>query len=306
MPKNIKYRPVLLDELITDKRLKSYEDVFKTTNDLELIGAYLWNDHVCSAFYPLLGAAEITLRNSIDSALSKDKKLKNFWWRKSALHYNSFSLPEIPYDIKALRNNFSKAAELVQRDKKSRYKIRNARPTHHEIIAKTEFSTWEFILSKEFMGPNLIWPKHLGKVFTGKYPSKKTKVVLLHIKDLVKTVREFRNRVSHHEPIWKRYGVKTETDAINHLHEKIDTITQLIEIISPEKVVMLNKHGVIDRLRRACSLAELKRFQNKVDIHNVKSMTKLSRLVKQSKNEDKIQKIALYKLGKIECLIHPN
>ncbi len=58
------------------------------------------------------------------------------------------------------------------------------------------------------MGTNLIWPKHLGKVFTGIYPSNKMSVVLAHIKNLVKTVREFRNRVSHHEPIWKKYGVR--------------------------------------------------------------------------------------------------
>lgn len=306
MPKSINYRPVLLDELITNKRLESYTDVFKPADDLRLIGAYLWNDHICSAFYPLLSAAEITLRNSIDNALRNDDTLKGFWWSKNKLHYKSFKSEKVPYDVNALKNNFSSATGLVKRDKKNRYNIRNAIPTHHEIIAKTEFSTWEFILSKEFMGTNLIWPKHLGKVFTGKYPSHKMGAVLLHIKNLVKTVREFRNRVSHHEPIWKKYGVKTETDAITHLHEKINTILQLIEIISPEKVVMLNKHGIIDRVRRACSIAELKRFQHDLDAHSIKSMTQLSQLVKQSIEENKIQKITLYKLGKIECFIHPN
>lgn len=79
MPKHISYRPVLIDELITHDRLNSYARVFRYSNDYELVGAYLWNTRVCAALYPLLTAAEVTLRNSIDSSLAKSGY---FWWKK--------------------------------------------------------------------------------------------------------------------------------------------------------------------------------------------------------------------------------
>lgn len=39
-------------------------------NDVELMGVYLWNAHVCGALYPLIGMAEIISRNASDPALT--------------------------------------------------------------------------------------------------------------------------------------------------------------------------------------------------------------------------------------------
>lgn len=308
MPHTIFYQEII-DDLITEERLKSYEVTFNTQNDIELLGAYLWNAHVCSALYPLLSATEVTLRNAIDSALSSSD-LGYFWWRKNKLHFKSFNSDQPnekpPFEVEAIRTNFSKAASQVKQDKKKRYNIHNPTPKHQEIIAKTEFSTWEFILSKEFMGPGLIWPTHLGSVFKGEWNTTKTKELLNNTKDLVKTVREFRNRVSHHEPVWKKYGVATENDAIDHLHEKIDKILQLLALVSPEKKRLLEKNKIVDRAYRACSLGELRRFQHNIATHNVKSISKLCRLVQRAQEANSVEKIQVYEMGKISFLIHPN
>ena len=263
MPRTLNYRPALIDELITNERLNSYAKVFRHSDDVELVGAYLWNAKVCSALYPLLTAAEVTLRNSIDTALSKS--LGHFWWSRSRLHYKSFSPGDStqPFVVEAIQSNFAKAAKQVKKDKKDRYNDSKARPTHHEVIAKTEFSTWEFILDgNEFMGPKLIWPKHLGSVFRGKWHTAKAGQLLQHARDLVKTTREFRNRVSHHEPVWKRYGVSSEEDAIAHLHEKISRIMQLIAIISPEKEQLIIRNGWLSYAHNACSIETLRRCQH--------------------------------------------
>lgn len=90
MPHTVQYRPILIDQLISTNRIASYSRVFSTQNDAELVGAYLWNSHVCSALYPLLSAVEVTLRNSIDAALTAD--LGKFWWKKGKLQYKSFAL----------------------------------------------------------------------------------------------------------------------------------------------------------------------------------------------------------------------
>lgn len=304
MPRSINYRPSLIDELITNERLNSYAPIFKHADDLELVGAYLWNMHVCASLYPLLTAAEVTLRNSIDAALTNS--LGRFWWSRSRLHYRSFGQGgNEPFAVSALKNNFSKAANQVRRDKRDRYSIRNARPTHHEVIAKTEFSTWEFILDHEFMGPNLIWPAHLGSVFRGTWPTSRASNMLSSTKDLVKTVREFRNRVSHHEPVWKRFGVRDEAEAIAHLHEKIGKIKQLVSLISPEKEQLILKNGLLSNAERMCSISELRRFQHNIETHKVKSISKLSKLSKQANDDNSTKKITLYKYGKTQFLLQP-
>lgn len=306
MPKNISYRPVLIDQLITNERLASYKTVFQISDDAELVGAYLWNTKVCSAFYPLLNAAEITLRNAIDHALRND--LGGFWWKENKLHFKSYSKTSnspVPYSVNAIRKNFKNGFDQVTRDKKRRYKVTNQRPTHQEIIANTDLSTWEFLLDSEFMGPKLIWPKHLGTVFRGQWPSVKAAQTLDFTKDLVKTVREFRNRVSHHEPVWKRYGVRTESDAMEHLHEKLRKITSLISLVSPEKLDLLDKSGIISRAERACSINELRRCQHRLEAQSVKSMSKLSRIAKKAVRDNSSEQIVLYKNGKTRVTFEP-
>ncbi len=308
MPRSIIYRPELIEGVITNERLNSYQQVFQPIDDVELVGAYLWNSHVCSALYPLLAATEITLRNSIDTALRND--IGNKWWRISALRYKSY-YPNIhhsnlPYSVKAIRKNFENASWQVKTDKKRRYNNYNHHPTHHEILAKTEFSTWEFMLDAEFTGNNMIWPSNLGRVFRGDWKGATPSTLLSKTKDMVKTVREFRNRVSHHEPVWKKYGVTNETDAIIHLHEKIKKMVDLVSIISPEKLELLEKSGIIERAYRACSIGELRRCQQNFKTHNVKSMSKLCRLVKKSEEEGTVEKITVYKMGKTNFLIQPS
>lgn len=306
MPRRINYRPRLIDELITNERLKSYQNVFSTNNDIELVGVYLWNTNVSSALYPLLSTAEITLRNSVDNALSND--LGEFWWKKTKLHYKSYQSGQnnIPFTVKAIRDNFSKATEKVKKDKRNRYGVKNPVPNHNEIISNTELSTWEFIFDNEFCANDLIWPKNLGTVLNGVWPSSKAKKTLSHTKDLVKTVREYRNRVFHHEPAWKGYGVVNQEDAIRHILEKLNKIEQLIELISPEKLELLNKNELISKAYRAASESELKRCQHIIKTHNVKSILKLSQVIEQSLKNNTVEKIKLYKPCKINIFLHPN
>lgn len=148
------------------------------------------------------------------------------------------------------------------------------------------------------MGPHLIWPKHLGTVLRGHWPSSKTSTVLSSTKDLVKTVREFRNRVSHHEPVWKRFQVHDEADAIAHLGEKIDRIRQLVRLISPEKNELLEQSSLYAYAERICSITELRHCQLATQSHKVKTIAKLSRLAQLSLEQNSTQKLTIYKGGR--------
>ena len=305
MPYTLQYRPLLIDGLISSERMGSYQAVFHPANDVELMGVYLWNAHVCGALYPLLGAVEISLRNAIDRALVAD--LGTFWWSGGKLRYRSFAPGAAPpYAVQAVHDNFIKAARKYIGEVRSRHRVRgHITPSHAGVIAKTEFSTWEFLLDDEFMGRGLIWPKHLSGVFRGPWPARQAGAVLAHARDLVATLRDFRNRLFHHEPAWKRYGVRSEADALQHLQEKIGKAESLLALIHPENLRLLQANGLLRDAHRACTAGEIRRFQHLAQVHKVNSLGKLAGLVERSALENRVLEARVYRGRRQRFLIQP-
>jgi hypothetical protein len=79
MPDSVAYQPDLMDRIFTQKRMDSYQRVFGRLTDREMVGIYIWNQTLGGELYPLLSAAEITLRNAIDSAFIAFAGPR--WWR---------------------------------------------------------------------------------------------------------------------------------------------------------------------------------------------------------------------------------
>lgn len=59
-----------LRRAVSDERIEGYRLV-PTEDDIELFARYFWNTALAEAFYPLLQALEVTLRNSTNDALSQ-------------------------------------------------------------------------------------------------------------------------------------------------------------------------------------------------------------------------------------------
>lgn len=306
MPDTLQYRPVLIDMLINNERIGSYETVFRPANDIELMGVYLWNAHVCGALYPLVAMAEITLRNAIDQALVRS--LGTFWWSGVRLRHRSWT-PDAtpPATVQAVHDNFMRATRKYIAEVRSRHRLRGrVTPSHAGVLAKTDFSTWEFLLDAEFMGRGLIWPRLLSSVFRGPWPARQAAVVLAHSRDLVATLRGFRNRLFHHEPAWKRYGVQNEHDALQHLREKIGKVESLLALIHPENLRLLQINGLLRDAHRACSSAEIRRFQHLARIHRIDSMDTLAELVNRSASENCVLTARLLPVQKSLFLIFPS
>ncbi|GKW29450.1 Abi family protein [Pectobacterium brasiliense] len=260
MPDSVAYQPDLMDRIFTQKRMHSYQRVFGNLTDREMVGIYIWNQTLGGELYPLLSAAEITLRNAIDSAFITFSG--PWWWKR--VKYKSYAsvaghIP--PFEVQAMKDNFSKAANYVRKEKKLRYHRRNHNPSHEEVVASTEFSTWEFAMNDELLGPGLFWNTMMTQVFKGQWPSQSGANTLSTARDQVKTIREYRNRVAHNEPLWKAYHVNTPQDAIAYINTKIDTVEQLIKLLSPEKHDLLTKHRLFSNARRINSLSEITRFR---------------------------------------------
>ncbi|GGB31472.1 hypothetical protein GCM10011324_46070 [Allosediminivita pacifica] len=267
----------VIDGVITRERLNSYVSVFGCTNDDQAMGAYYWNIALCSALYNLITAAEVTVRNSVDVALQP--ALGTRWWSGSKLHYKSYAAgASAPDPVKKLKDNFASAHRSAKKEKEKRYGIIGATPSHHEVIAKTDFSTWEYILDEEFLCPVSIWPKHLRKVFRGTWPSPSDKVTLRTAREAVADIRLFRNRVHHNEPAWKAHGVLNAEDAVQYVQGKILKIFNFIELIEPSKADVLRRSGVLAHANRIASVAEIRRYQKQSAPLNIKPKGKMMKL----------------------------
>lgn len=267
----------VINGVITRERLNSYINVFGCLNDGQAMGAYYWNVAMCSALYSLITAAEVTIRNSVDSALQP--VLGNRWWSGSNLHYKSYVAGvAAPETVKKLKDSFAKAHKSVVREKKIRYGIKSATPTHHEVIAKTDFSVWEWILDEEFLSPGCIWPQNLRKVFRGTWTNPSDKVTLRTAREAVSDIRLLRNRVHHNEPVWKAHGVLNTSDAVEYVQGKIVKIISLLELIEPAKVDVLRGSGVLANINRVATVSEVLRYQKQSLPLNIKPKGKMSKL----------------------------
>jgi len=265
-------------ELLSHARLTSYQQAFGGSSDQELLGAYDWNMSLVGALMPLLQITEVTLRNAIHNAANTE--FGDRWFEKPKFNHQKGSTKK-PEAVKNFKKNISasnkEAAKVLKRQKIT------GKPSSNQVIAQTSFSTWEFILDDAFFkggDDRYIWPKCLGVAFEN-WPSRKASASLRYFKENVKSIRLLRNRISHHEPVWKHHTVKSEMDAVEYMLGRVDAIERLLGHISASKLKHVKESGWIDLARSRCSLENLRYFQRNLPIKRVASWRQL-KLLKSS------------------------
>lgn len=269
MPQATNYKPII--SLISSIRLDGYRTTFRPTDECELYGIYIWSQHAAASIYPLLQNLEISLRNAVDREARA--RFGDMWWE----HIHSTKNRSECHFYK----NIEKAKECLTREwrKKEMRRRRGAYTqgqsvpewNHDRIIAATDFSAWHYVLNNEFSAPAsrdnqfYLWPKSLSKVFKNysrinAHPQKVRKELI----DLICELREYRNRISHHEPIWvKAPNVNDARTAIDTIRIKINKIELVIEALDINLLNVMKKVGLFENARRVCSVEELSIYQYK-------------------------------------------
>lgn len=265
MPKNIQYNKV--EDCISKPRINTYISFFPDHSTEEIYGIYLWNKVLCGAIYPILQAAEIALRNAINKPAVA--RFGDYWYEH--IDHNKYNPTTNNYNYTSLVRNFEKARENVV--KKLNKKIVNPtlklpfthKPDFNLVVAETDFSTWEFALHNCHykVGNNkYLWPKQSKKSFE-QWPTQGSGDLHVILYDLVAELRPFRNRLSHHEPLWKGISVTNEIEALNFIKQKIDKIEELIKIISKEKPILLDTQKLLGKARYIASKEMLDRCRHR-------------------------------------------
>ncbi len=184
-------------EAVSNERLDKYRQRGVGGGDENLLIHYAWNIVLSESLYPILQCMEISLRNSIHDATSAA--------------YNTplwFDTPELLDDHS--RSKIQKAREDL---------LKNGKPvTAAGIIAEQNFGFWTALFNRRL--EQILWPKISRAAFPGLPKHMRTRNI---IAGRLNEVRQFRNRVFHHEPIWY----------IQNLREKHTNILELIAWVNP-------------------------------------------------------------------------
>jgi len=216
------------ESIIAKPRLASYKGYFHARSLEEAIGLYMWNGELSACFATLISIFEISLRNQVHRAMS--------------LHYsNGTSTSFHWYDrirgqLKVQSKN--KIDDVRHEGPHNRRTLRNPAPSPDEIVSRVSFGFWPNILGAIDRRVNFA-----DKIFPAIFPhhslnanpldwtnSAKLTAALAFIHEL----NTFRNRIAHHEPIWKfaalydHAGTQVYASSTN----LVDSISRLQRILS--------------------------------------------------------------------------
>lgn len=266
MPNRITdYQSVL--SLLSTARLASVPAIFNVNTDIETYGFSLWVQNAAASLYPLIQQLELVLRNSVDKTARS--RFGDRWWDVIAFdttkaNHDKFIKCIRDAERSLIKNWKSKEADRLGLDNPTMVTTSPPVFSHDDIIAATTFSTWESVFLEALHTDNnalkssYLWPNSLPKVLRrlsdiDKKPVEARRKLL----NLLKEIRDYRNRLFHHDCIWIKSKTVNKQTAIESIREKINLIEKIITAISPVTNRALKAWGMYENARRVCSVSEL-------------------------------------------------
>jgi len=178
--------------------MATYEQAIVAETDYIPVAAlelYDWNAQVSGAFMAPLHICEVVMRNAVSDALTAVYGPRWPW------------SPVFEASLPAPRGGYNPRRDL-QRN-------RAAHPTTGKVIPELKFVFWQKMFTSRHDGR--LWSPHLMRVLPNLDPTKTVARLRGEIYDDLEHVRLLRNRIAHHEPIFKR-----------QLRDDLDKVTELI------------------------------------------------------------------------------
>lgn len=176
----------IIENGISEVRFANYRR-YDDTSDLEPLGRYLWNTALSESLYPSLNFVEIALRNSIHMA--------------STAHFGTDEwMRVVPGALTLGQWQRDKVTELVN-------DLRHqGKPTHsNSLITGLNFGWWVSLMSHPYEVS--IWRPLIRQVFPNLSRHQRTRT---QVSNRFTMIRDLRNRVFHHEPIWHRTNLDAQ------------------------------------------------------------------------------------------------
>lgn len=219
---------------LSRERLASYRgSSAQPASDASMLVRYAWNTMLSESLYPSLQMLEVGLRNTIHNAMTREFGREDWFDKPDLLRHH--------HDLDAIRS--AKAALTRQRKSHDAFRV----------VAEVKFGFWTSLLDKRY--ERALWQKLLKTTFPHVPRSMRTRKVL---SVRFNALRELRNRVFHHEPIWHWQ------DLMQHHRDLIEAIGW-INPVARDLVCELDRfpdtfsHGQISAERSVCERFQVRR-----------------------------------------------
>ncbi len=291
MPINYNYSEP--ERLFTSARLSSYKSAINTKNNAELFGAYNWNLAVIGAFYPLIQLIEVSLRNTLsNAAIASISTTGNNHWFDDIPHRLDQVTNGPAEQVTKFKEKMASAKRSAKRALRDKG-LATAEPTHDQIIASTDFVTWEYLLDGHFYNGSdntFLWPAGFTKAFKRLPISTQKKKKMNDQRDKIRRrielVRGFRNRISHNEPSWRVGNTISPQGVIDDLTLVLNNMMELLEWISPMFKRYTQDVGLEARIRQLLHKSTLNRYMHSMEEYDINDLSDLSELLKSANDEN--------------------
>ena len=245
-------------DCLSQPRVKSYQDFFYPGglphHDDDLAYMYLWNNEISEIFWKVIPLIEITMRNKLHKELSSvyfshPKMIVGNGFFQNQFATNKISTPTIGTFNSCNwyhAVNFTGEA-LSSITKRTHFKKPNNKfyrktyaVTPDDVISGLTFGFWRFLF-KNLGTAGVAYQNIVSEIFRYSPFYRQTVTPSLDFKldRRIEMIHSFRNRVSHHEPVWKLKDM---------MEEKITPIPGNANNINVKKSKPLNKDDSFEHL----------------------------------------------------------
>jgi hypothetical protein len=252
-----------ITESLSTARFSTYQlPVLGGTSPEQCLGIYLWNKQLASAFLPALQIIEISLRNAIYQSwikyeedqvelkfqqhdwVTEKAKIDKLWFINSFTQQNNY----------IAWNNIQTARKQLNFD--------NKQLTAENYISKLTLGFWVSLVQNNFdIQRNSylsLWPHLRSRVFPNAVDSTTGGPLSINsIGNELKEINKIRNRLSHHEPLWRNKRAYQVEDVVNKVIEHYERCLKVIHWINPSNIKLLDIIESNARMSELCSLHAL-------------------------------------------------
>jgi hypothetical protein len=195
-------------QALSHARLSNYRSFFGATDDAQALGLYQWNDELSGCLFRTISWVEVLLRNQFHYAFS--------------LRYGAVGTHDSKdwYAYVALNSlSQEKIRKITHYKQGQQFLPRNPAPSPNDVVSKLTFGFWSHLLDlkKDNLNHPIDWGNILLDVLPGHRQRQATHWAKLKHQDALfarlDLCTELRNRIAHHEPIWKLGELMNEARA---------------------------------------------------------------------------------------------
>lgn len=244
---------------ISQHRFATYKSsVFNGASEEECLGIYLWNKQLAGAFLPALQIIEVSLRNAICAAKRR--------------HEETLIEQSAPAaDWTALKNRIDDqwfVTVMTERNNRDSWRAveaaksqlrKDGKPlTTENLIAKLTFGFWVSLVNRDYSGGRAsylhLWPHLIPEVFPNALDKKQgTPLSVNRIGSDLRDINTLRNRLSHHEPLWRSDKTYCVEQAINKVVRDYHKCLDVIRWINPSNLKLLSIIENTQKMNELCN-----------------------------------------------------